>query len=150
MTQTQPSILVIEDNPGHFRILQKSLERQGIHLPLIQMEDGKRGLDFLLRREEFAAEPLPAILLMVLDLNLPRITGAELLKTLSQHAEVNRIPRVIFTTSDEPEDLAECKQYGFLQYFVKPPKYDELAAIINRLLAEKSTTALDTPPQSQG
>lgn len=133
MSQPDTVILVVEDNTGHFRIIEKSLERLGVHIPLVCVDDGQIALDYLLRCGSYAAEPLPRVLLIILDLHLPYVSGTEVLRTLANYPELNRIPRIIMTTSDEPEDVLECKKYGFLRYFVKPPRYDELVEVIRNL-----------------
>jgi DNA-binding NarL/FixJ family response regulator len=78
---------------------------------------------------------------------MPKLMGAEVLKRITPHEHLNAIPRIIMTTSDEPEDIEECRKYGFNEYFVKPPDYPRLAAFIQRLnekTAEANTSSV--PP----
>jgi CheY-like chemotaxis protein len=141
------TIVVIEDNAGHFRIMEKTFTRLGVPNPLVRLEDGQAGVDYLLRQGVYADQPLPAILILIIDLNLPKLMGAEVLKRITPHEHLNQIPRIIMTTSDEPEDIEECRKYGFNEYFVKPPDYLRLAAYIQRL-NEKAAEAVSssTPP----
>jgi CheY-like chemotaxis protein len=144
---SSPIIVVIEDNAGHFRIMEKTFLRLGVPNPLVRLEDGQVGVDYLLRQGAYADQSLPSILLLIVDLNLPKLMGAEVLKWITPHEHLNQIPRIIMTTSDEPEDIEECRKYGFNEYFVKPPDYPRLAAYIQRL-NEKVDPAPITPPQA--
>jgi CheY-like chemotaxis protein len=130
---TEPIILIIEDNEGHFRIMEKSFDRYGVTNPIHQVTDGQQALDYLLRKGHFAGTTLPDLLLLIIDLNLPKVTGIEILRELVKHEHLNRIPRIILSTSDEPEDVAACKEYGYAAYYVKPPDYIKLSTYIKEL-----------------
>jgi CheY-like chemotaxis protein len=132
---TLPVILIIEDNEGHFRIMEKSFERFGVLNPTHQVVDGQQALDYLFRKGDFAGTVLPDLLLLIIDLNLPKVTGIDILRELVRHEQLNRIPRIILSTSDEPEDVAACKEYGYAAYYVKPPDYIKLTNYIKELNA---------------
>jgi CheY-like chemotaxis protein len=143
---TDRRILIIEDNEGHFRIMEKSFERYGVTNPLDKAVDGLQALDYLLRRGDYASSPLPPLLLLIIDLNLPKLTGIDLLRELVTHPNLNAIPRIILSTSDEPEDVAACKEFGYAAYYVKPPDYHKLSAYIQQLNATEALPGPASPP----
>lgn len=126
------TILVVEDNRGHAKLLQIHLHRREIDYPLAIVKSGQEALDYLRQNGDYAAVEPPGLIL--LDLNLPDISGAELLKTIQGQHPIDQIPRIILTTSDEREDLEACREYGYYSYHVKPPVYDDLADEIRGLL----------------
>jgi CheY-like chemotaxis protein len=144
---TEPTILIIEDNEGHFRIMEKSFERFGVTNPITHLADGEAALDYLLRRGGHAETPLPALLLLIIDLNLPRLNGIDILRELVKQPHLNSIPRIILSTSDEPEDVAACKEYGYAAYYVKPADYLKLSSFIKDLNSAKGGA---TPPKPPG
>lgn len=143
---TLPVILIIEDNEGHFRIMEKSFERFGVQNPIHQAVDGQQAFDYLLRKGDFAGTALPALLLLIIDLNLPKVTGIDVLRELVRHEHLNRIPRIILSTSDEPEDVVACKEYGYAAYYVKPPDYIKLTNYIKELNTGLSSSQAISPP----
>jgi|GEM_PF-957089 len=153
---TLPVVLIIEDNEGHFRIMEKSFERFGVLNPIHQAVDGQQALDYLLRKGDFAGTALPDLLLLIIDLNLPKVTGIDVLRELVRHEHLNRIPRIILehlnripriilSTSDEPEDVASCKEYGYAAYYVKPPDYIKLTNYIKELNAGAGSRTSSLP-----
>lgn len=126
------TILLVEDEPGHVKLITRNLQRSGWDGEIKVLEDGEYAIDLLLRRGEYEFEKLPSIIL--LDLNLPRVSGLEVLQTIAQDQLAKHIPVIILTTSDEPEDMQGCKTLGYTEYMIKPPNYKALYNRINHLL----------------
>src|SRR5512140_2874233 len=109
--QTEPLILVAEDDDGHLYLLKRELKRIGISWPIRRFLDGQQVLDFLVR--EFAKTPQePAILL--LDLRLPKISGTQILTQIrsSDSPSLRELPIVIITSSCNPDDRIQCEGLG--------------------------------------
>jgi CheY-like chemotaxis protein len=120
-------ILLVEDDPGHARLFEKSLRREGVENEIVHVSSGNAALDYLHGNER------PSELIIILDLNMPGLNGIQVLERLSETPELNAIPRIIMTTSDEPDDMRQCDKFGYHDYTIKPPDYARLAAMIAEL-----------------
>lgn len=125
------TILLVEDDPKHVRLMLLNLERANLEYPIVIVEDGQEALDYLYGR---TGSVLPDLIMF--DLSLPKISGLELLAHLAENHILNDIPRIIVTTSDDPDDLDACEFFGYDAYFTKPPDYRELAQAIRDLMGE--------------
>jgi CheY-like chemotaxis protein len=117
--QTEPIILVAEDDEGHFYLLKRELKRIGIAWPIRRFPDGQQALDYLCH--EFVKTPEgPTILL--LDLRLPKVSGTEILARIrsSDSPFLRELPTVIITSSCNPDDRTECQRLGCNAYLTKP------------------------------
>ncbi|MCA9912813.1 MAG: response regulator [Anaerolineae bacterium] len=130
----KPTVLLVEDEPGHVKLITRNLQRRGCEGEIKVFNDGEDALELLLRRGQYAYAELPSIIL--LDLNLPRVSGLEVLQQISRDPLASQIPVIILTTSDEPEDILDCHELGYREYMVKPPNYDALYMRMQRLLQE--------------
>lgn len=133
-TKTQATILLVEDDPGHARLIQKNLRRQGINGAIVHVTDGQAAVDYLRCQGPYAAQTLPESLLILLDLNLPILNGAQVLEHISAVPNLKDLPRIIITTSDEPEDMRSCAHFGYDDYVLKPLDYVDLAQKLEHLL----------------
>jgi CheY-like chemotaxis protein len=117
--QTEPIMLVAEDDDGHFYLLKQELKRIGILWPIQRFSDGQQVLDFL--GSEFIDNPdSPAILL--LDLRLPKVSGTEILARIqsSDSPSLRELPTVVITSSCNPDDRIQCQRLGCNAYLIKP------------------------------
>jgi DNA-binding response OmpR family regulator len=126
------TILLVEDEPGHAHLISRNLERKGWDGEIMVVDDGEPALNRLLRRGEFANTSLPSAVL--LDLNLPRVSGVEVLQQIYLDPQAREVPVIILTTSDEPEDISACWDLGYTEYMVKPPDYRKLYERIRGLV----------------
>jgi len=125
-----PWILFIEDNPGDILLVKTALEEIGRAAQLDTAQDGELALGRLQAlAEENHAQPD----LILLDLNLPRVSGLELLEYIRSHRLLSRIPAVVLTTSNAPGDRARCEELGSTGYLVKPSRYEGYLAIARQL-----------------
>ncbi len=112
-------ILLVEDNPGDALLVQMGLQRETEHqVAVANVVDGEEALDFMYRRNKHKDAPRPKV--VFLDLNLPKIDGREVLKTLKQDAELSAIPVVILSTSESTVDIDSSYRHGANSYIVKP------------------------------
>jgi CheY-like chemotaxis protein len=134
MADQQPvTILLVEDDPGHAVLIEKNLRRAGIANNIITLSDGQKAVDFLFKRGDFAEDPRPAPLLILLDLNLPVLDGYQVLRVIKGDELTRRIPVVILTTTDNPTEVARCYELGCNVYVTKPVEYDQFSEAIRRI-----------------
>jgi len=135
MTEAQPFILLAEDNKADVYLVRKSLEEGGIGHELRTVRDGEEALRML---DDLGAS-LPCPQLVLLDLNLPKISGNEVLERLRAHPECGNVPVIVLTSSDSPADRKDISRLGARAYFRKPSQLDEfmqLGQLIKRVLEE--------------
>ena len=121
------SILLGEDNPADVYLIRQALEEHGIQYKL---EIAAHGGEMIAALTRNTAEPPD---LIILDLNLPRYDGLEILKVIRQNNLLKEIPVVILTSSDSPRDRIAASEFGADRYIRKPSKLDEFMAIGNAL-----------------
>ena len=121
-----PSILLVEDNQDHAELTLKALKNgQGEHT-VVWVKDGEEALDYLQRRGRWADEtksPRPGLVL--LDVNLPKVGGHEVLRRIKSDAEMRSIPVVMLTTTDRAEEVAASYQAGVNSFVTKPVKFSD-------------------------
>ena len=127
----QPSVLLIEDNPADVEITLEAFRRSrsGNHVSVCR--DGEEALDFLFQRNRFAKGGLaPRPDLVLLDLNLPRKSGVEILVQVKAAPALKDIPIVVLTTSDRDDDVRRSYQCGANSYLTKPVQFDECVKLV--------------------
>lgn len=123
-------ILLVEDNLQDEKLILRALGKVNLADAVTVVRDGQQALDYLFGEGEFAAthEPLPTVVIM--DLNLPRLNGLEVLAKLRAATRTRFLPVVILTSSDEPGDRLHSYQNGANSFVQKPLKYSEFADIV--------------------
>ncbi len=130
MNTTDRSILLVEDNPMDADLTRRAFAKRHLINPIQIARDGEEALAYLPRWE--AGEPLPVVVL--LDINLPKINGLEILHHFKTHPLIQKVPIVILTTSAEDRDIQAAYEEGANSYIVKPvdfEKFVEVAAQID-------------------
>jgi CheY-like chemotaxis protein len=127
------NILLIEDDLGHARLIEKNLRRANLTNRIIMIHDGQQALDFLFSTGEFADTPHYSSLLILLDLNLAVVDGYEVLKRLKADERTKRILVIILTTTDDTREVNRCYQLGCNIYMTKPVEYDQFSEAIRKL-----------------
>ena len=121
-------ILLIEDNPSDVDLTRRALEKSRIANELVVAEDGEAALEYLWRE---GTDELPSVAL--LDLNLPKLSGLEVLRRIRADARTRRLPVVILTSSKEEQDLATGYDLGVNSYIRKPVDFRQFALCIEQL-----------------
>lgn len=124
----KPRILLVEDNPGDIRLTQEALKVSQLEIYLDVVSDGEQAVDFLLKRNKFTDAIRPHIVL--LDLNLPKKNGIEVLKEIKAHEELKKIPVIVLTTSDADHDISKAYSLHANCYILKPVDFDDFAKVI--------------------
>jgi two-component system response regulator len=124
-------VLLVEDNPGDKRLVQVAFEEGSIDATLHAVPDGDEMMDFLFRRGDHQSAPFPDLVL--LDLNLPKTHGTELLEWVRTDPELRHLPVVILTSSADRDDVEACYRNHANAYLTKPTNHDEFVTIVESL-----------------
>jgi CheY-like chemotaxis protein len=124
-------VLLVEDDPGDELITREAFEENKVRNALHVARDGEEALDFLYRRGQFADAPRPGLVL--LDLNLPKYDGREVLARIKSDPELMLIPVVILTTSEAEEDIVRSYQLHANAYVTKPVDFDRFLGVVRQI-----------------
>ncbi|MCA2243553.1 MULTISPECIES: response regulator [Mycobacterium] len=124
-------ILLVEDDPGDELITREAFEHNKLKNRLHVAHDGEEGLNYLYRRGEFADEPRPDLIL--LDLNLPKYDGRQLLEKIKSDPDLAQIPVVVLTTSSAEEDILKSYKLHANAYVTKPVDLDQFMKAVRQI-----------------
>lgn len=120
------TIVLVEDDPGHARLIEKNIRRAGVNNEITHFTNGTAGLDYLLSNGSAPA-------LVLLDLNLPDMSGTQILEKLKSNNGTKHIPVIVLTTTDDKTEVQKCYDLGCNVYITKPVDYDAFATAIRQL-----------------
>jgi two-component system, chemotaxis family, response regulator Rcp1 len=123
-------ILLVEDNAGDVRLTREALREAEVAVELVAVPDGEQALEFL-RGEGAQAGRRPHLIL--LDLNLPKKNGLEVLEEIKEDPELRRTPVIMLTTSSSARDIAACYDRGVNCYVVKPLELDDFTRLVQEI-----------------
>lgn len=126
---TPVKILMVEDDHGHAKLIEKNIRRANISNEIVHFDAGQPALDFLFSDETLANGPL----LILLDLNLPDMQGTDILAEVKRDERLKRAPVVVLTTTDDKTEIQRCYDLGCNVYITKPVDYESFAAAIRQL-----------------
>jgi CheY-like chemotaxis protein len=126
-------ILLAEDDDGHAQLVQRNLKRAGFTNEVQRVEDGQVALDYVRREGKFSDRSQNGPLLVLLDINMPRIDGIEVLRQIKADDTLAKIPVIMLTTTDNPREVETCYQLGCSVYITKPVEYEPFVEAIKRL-----------------
>jgi CheY-like chemotaxis protein len=127
------SILIVEDDAGHARLIEKNLRRAKISNGITRVENGREALDFLFSEGAFAGQERPSPLLVLLDLNMPVMDGYQVLERMKADPRTQKIPVVVLTTTDDAREVTRCYELGCSVYITKPVEYETFCDAIQQL-----------------
>jgi CheY-like chemotaxis protein len=131
---TEPlSVLLAEDDPGHASLIQRNLRRAGIVNDIQHVHDGLEALDYLHCKGRFAGRVLNRPLLLVLDINMPRVDGVEVLRQVKADPKSAKLPVIMLTTTDDPREVDRCYALGCSVYVIKPVEYTAFVTALHTL-----------------
>ncbi|RST30408.1 response regulator [Sphingomonas ginkgonis] len=125
------NIVMIEDDEGHARLIEKNIRRAGINNPICHFTDGTSAVEYLFNHPEGPAKNGPALVL--LDLNLPDMSGTDILQRVKSDSALHRTPVVVLTTTDDKVEIQRCYDLGCNVYITKPVNYESFADAIRQL-----------------
>ena len=127
------TIVMIEDDEGHARLIERNIRRAGVNNDILPFTDGTSALAFLLGPDGTGAVSAGRYLLILLDLNLPDMRGIDILAKVKANTHTKRSPVVVLTTTDDSREIQRCYDLGANVYITKPVNYDGFANAIRQL-----------------
>ena len=127
------TIVMIEDEAGHARLIEKNIRRAGVNNEIVGFSDGAGALQYLLGPDGTGQVSARRQLLILLDLNLPDMTGLEILSSVKSNVHLRRSPVIVLTTTDDTREIQKCYDFGANAYIIKPLNYEGFAAAIRQL-----------------
>jgi CheY-like chemotaxis protein len=147
MGENRPvEILLVEDNPGDERLTREALKEGKVYSNLHWAKDGVEAMEFLRRQGKYAEAPRPDIIL--LDLNLPKKDGREVLQDIKNDSELKRIPVVVLTTSKAEEDVLRTYNLHANCYVTKPVDLEKFIVVV-KSIDRFWLTVVTLPPAAQ-
>ena len=150
MNSQQPvNIIMIEDDEGHARLIEKNIRRAGISNDIQHFTDGTTALAYLFNAPDGPAHNGPALIL--LDLNLPDMSGTDILSKIKAEGNpLKRTPVVVLTTTDDKIEIQRCYDLGCNVYITKPVNYESFADAIRQLGLFLSVIQVPDLPETNG
>lgn len=127
------TIVMIEDDEGHARLIEKNIRRAGVHNDIVPFTNGAKGLDYILGTDRSGNASKDRYLLVLLDLNLPDMSGIHILEQIKANEHTRRLPVIVLTTTDDEREIQKCYDLGANVYITKPVDYEGFATAIRNL-----------------
>jgi len=127
------TIVMVEDDEGHARLIEKNVRRAGVNNEIVPFTNGNEALDYILGKDRAGTANQDRYLLILLDLNLPDMSGIDILEKVKSNPHSKRLPVVILTTTDDEREIQRCYDLGANVYITKPVDYDSFAHAIRQL-----------------
>lgn len=124
---------MIEDEAGHARLIEKNIRRAGVNNQIVSFADGTSALHYLLGPDGSGQVSSRRQLLVLLDLNLPDMTGLAILTAVKGNTHLKRSPVIVLTTTDDTREIQKCYDSGANAYITKPLSYEGFSAAIRQL-----------------
>jgi CheY-like chemotaxis protein len=131
---TQPvTIIMIEDDEGHARLIERNIRRSGVNNEIVPFANGTEATKYLFGADGSGLVQKGRALLILLDLNLPDMTGIEILRQIKENKYLKTFPVVVLTTTDDSHEIKRCYDLGCNVYITKPVNYENFANAIRQL-----------------
>jgi CheY-like chemotaxis protein len=130
---TPVTIIMIEDDEGHARLIERNIRRSGVNNDIVPFRNGTDALNYLFEQDHSGLAKTGHALLILLDLNLPDMTGTEILQRLKASKLFKSTPVVVLTTTDDAQEIKRCYELGCSVYITKPVNYESFANAIRQL-----------------
>ncbi|MBI5248505.1 MAG: response regulator [Desulfomonile tiedjei] len=136
------TILLVEDDPGHARLIEKNLKREKVANKLVIVRNGKEATDYLFGEGMYSDFERPSTLLVLLDLNLPVMNGFQVLQRVKSNDKTKGIPVIVLTSADDKGDVVRCYDLGCNVFMTKPVNYEKFCETIRNLAVIMSVISL--------
>ena len=134
MNATTPvTIIMIEDDEGHARLIERNIRRSGVYNEVIPFSNGTDAVKYLFGIDGTGLHHKGRALLILLDLNLPDMTGIEILRQIKDNKYLKATPVVVLTTADDSHEIKRCYELGCNVYITKPVNYESFANAVRQL-----------------
>lgn len=125
------NLLLVEDNSGDVRLTKEALKEINVSVNLNIAYNGEQALQYLFKEKEYSNAETPDVIIM--DINLPKKNGIEVLEKVKQDSRLKRIPIIMLTTSDTYQDIEKCYSLHANAYIIKPIDFDQFVSIIRAI-----------------
>jgi len=126
------TILLVDDDAGHRSLMRRNLSRSSVSNPIVEFEDGQLLLDHL-KDERAAGNLSQKAFIIFLDIRMPKLSGVEVLRQLKNDSYLRRIPVIMVSTMDDPNEIARCHEIGCSHYVTKPVDYEQFITAVKSL-----------------
>jgi CheY-like chemotaxis protein len=127
------TIIMIEDDEGHARLIERNIRRSGVNNQIVPFTNGTDAVGYLFGPDGSGIDRKGQALLILLDLNLPDMTGIDILKRVKENKHLKSTPVVVLTTTDDSQEIKRCYELGCNVYITKPVNYESFANAIRQL-----------------
>ena len=131
--EKEVTVLIAEDDEGHHLLIRKNLEKAGISNRILHFKDGEEILNFLFRKGKGIHRKTGEAYILLLDIRMPKIDGIEVLKRVKKDKELKKLPVIIITTTDSPEEIELSHSLGCNNYITKPIDYNQFVKVIKQV-----------------
>ena len=133
MSQQPVTIIMIEDDEGHARLIERNIRRSGVNNEILPFRNGMDAMKHLFGADGSGQGHRGRALLILLDLNLPDMTGIDILRRIKENQYLKSSPVVVLTTTDDAHEIKRCYELGCNVYITKPVNYENFANAIRQL-----------------
>jgi CheY-like chemotaxis protein len=133
MSGSAVHILLVEDDDGQATLVERNLRRAGVSNGFTRLSDGAEALEFFFGESAKARDQDFASVVVLLDLNMPKVGGVEVLERMKSSPATVAVPVIILTTTDDPREIKRCYELGCNVYITKPVDYEAFIEAIRRL-----------------
>jgi CheY-like chemotaxis protein len=127
------TIVMIEDDEGHARLIERNIRRSGVNNDILPFTNGTDAIRYLFGKDGSGLDHKGEALLILLDLNLPDMGGVEILQRVKESKHLKSTPVVVLTTTDDSQEIKRCYELGCNVYVTKPVNYESFANAIRQL-----------------
>lgn len=127
------TIIMIEDDEGHARLIERNIRRSGVNNDIMPFSNGTEAMSYLFGSDGSGLDRKGQALLILLDLNLPDMTGIDILRRVKENKYLKCAPVVVLTTTDDSQEIKRCYELGCNVYITKPVNYESFANAIRQL-----------------
>lgn len=127
------TIIMIEDDEGHARLIERNIRRSGVNNDIKPFTNGTDAIRYLFGTDGSGSAHKDEALLVLLDLNLPDMSGIDILRRVKENAHLKCAPVVVLTTTDDAQEIKRCYELGCNVYITKPVNYESFANAIRQL-----------------
>src|SRR5258705_560547 len=127
------TIIMIEDDDGHARLIERNIRRSGVNNDIVAFTNGTAAVNYLFGSDGTGVDHKGRALLILLDLNLPDMTGIEILRRVKENKYLKCAPVVVLTTTDDSQEIKRCYELGRNVYITKPLDYETSSTAIRQL-----------------
>ena len=131
--QRHVTIVMIEDDEGHARLIERNIRRSGVNNEILPFTNGTEAVNYLFGSDGTGLAHKGQALLILLDLNLPDMTGLDILRQVKESRNLKCVPVVVLTTTDDSQEIKRCYELGCNVYITKPVNYENFAHAIRQL-----------------